>query len=80
LVTRGLVKYIGVSNFSIKQIKQIYNATKYLPLVNQIEVDQSLSCTIQHQQKNPREKRHQTNKTNQHTQTNIQFEFVFCGL
>lgn len=46
LLTRGLVKYIGVSNFSIKHIKRIFEHTKCLPLVNQIEIHPFLTQEV----------------------------------
>ena len=36
---KGLVKYIGVSNFSKKQIEQIYQKYHEYPLINQIETN-----------------------------------------
>lgn len=36
LYNRGEIRAIGVSNFSIDNIKNIYEATKFMPMVNQI--------------------------------------------
>ncbi len=38
LVDQGLVKHIGISNFSVKKIKDLLSYARIKPAVNQIEV------------------------------------------
>ena len=38
LVDQGLVKHIGVSNFSVKKLKDLLSYARIKPAVNQIEV------------------------------------------
>ena len=39
LVSAGLAKSVGVSNFNIKQIERMIKATNIVPAANQVEVN-----------------------------------------
>ena len=46
MISKGLVKSIGISNFNSEQIKDILEKGKIVPVTNQVGIDQFLLSSV----------------------------------